>query len=263
MAVAAGWRILLAARHVLPLRPRRALARHRLGPRAQSPLSTPPGPTSPPPSRRITSFTTATVRAGDGRVARPSRARATASRPPAGPRAAAAPAAAPPRARSRAPHPPPAALPAALFEGGLRPHRYCLPILKHEDDRLALLAAVRGGSAKFFGGTDSAPHARGAKECPCGAAGMFTAHAAVELYALAFERAGCLSSAALARFLCESGADFYGMPRNADAWPAARVHLRRTPWRVPDAYALGEYEVVPAMCGEELPWKAVVVEGGV
>ena len=136
-----------------------------------------------------------------------------------------------------------------------------MPILKAEDDRLALLAAAASGSPKFFAGTDSAPHARGAKECACGAAGMFTAHAPVELYALALERGGCLREDTLRRFLCEAGADFYGLPRNAAAHPRAAVVLRRAPWRVPAAYAFGDGEVVPAMAGEELPWKAEVEKG--
>jgi dihydroorotase len=105
----------------------------------------------------------------------------------------------------------------------VRPHRYCLPILKHESDRQALLGAVASGSPKFFLGTDSAPHGRATKECACGAAGMYTAHAALELYALALERAGCLDK--LAAFACEHGADFYGLPRNAAREPGRVVWM--------------------------------------
>ena len=150
----------------------------------------------------------------------------------------------------------------ALFEGGLRPHRYCLPVLKAEEHRRALLAAVAGGSPKFFAGTDSAPHAAASKECACGAAGMYTAHAALELYALALERAGCLHR--LRAFACELGADFYGLPRNELRLPRSRVRLRRAPWRVPDSFAFGEeggaQRVVPVMAGETMPWLAGVEE---
>ena len=144
----------------------------------------------------------------------------------------------------------------ALFEGGLRPHRYCLPVLKAERHRLALLAAVASGSPKFFAGTDSAPHAAASKECACGAAGMYTAHAALELYALALERGGCLHR--LRAFACEHGADWYGLARNEVRMPNSRVILRREAWRVPDSYAFGDARVVPAMAGEEMPWRASV-----
>lgn len=152
--------------------------------------------------------------------------------------------------------PPPCA---ALFEGGIRPHRYCLPILKAETDRRALLAAVASGSPKFFLGTDSAPHARATKECACGAAGMYTAHAALEMYALAFAEAGCLPL--LRAFAAEHGADFYGLPRNAGGAPGEpSVVLRAGAWTVPAGYAFGDGgdEVVPALAGETLPWRAVV-----
>lgn len=165
---------------------------------------------------------------------------------------------APPCALSRPPPPP-----AALFEGGIRPHRYCLPILKAEADRQALLAAVRSGSPKFFLGTDSAPHSRASKECPCGAAGMYTAHAALEMYALAFAEAGCLPL--LRAFAAEHGADFYGLPRAAGGAPGERsVVLRASPWTVPAGYAFGDGGdvVVPALAGEVLPWKAVLEGGG-
>ena len=144
-----------------------------------------------------------------------------------------------------------------MFEGGIRPHRYCLPVLKHESDRQALLAAVASGNPKFFAGTDSAPHAVATKECACGAAGMYTAHAALELYALALERAGCLHR--LQAFACEHGADFYGLPRNEARLPHSRVLLKKEAWKVPASYAFGDSVVVPAMAGEEMPWKAVVI----
>lgn len=169
--------------------------------------------------------------------------------------------------------------PAALFEGGLRPHRYCLPILKAESHRLALVAAATSGNRRFFLGTDSAPHTRAAKECACGAAGMFTALAAVELYAMIFERAGALDQ--LRAFACENGPDFYHLPRNADLHPHTHIHLSREEWRLPDTVRLrlpdeGEDAaasagaagsgassapseaavVVPIMSGETLPIKA-------
>ena len=102
----------------------------------------------------------------------------------------------------------------AIFEGGIRPHHYCLPVLKRERDREALLAAATGDDPRFFLGTDSAPHARHTKEAPCGCAGIFSAHAAIELYAEAFEQAGRLDR--LEAFASERGADFYGVPRNED-----------------------------------------------
>jgi hypothetical protein len=136
-------------------------------------------------------------------------------------------------------------------------------VLKHETDRQALLGAVLSGSPKFFAGTDSAPHPRGAKECGCGAAGMFTAHAAAELYLTALHGQPGFDVALLRRFLCESGADFYGLPRNADAAPDVAVELAPAAWRVPDSYRFGSggEVVVPVMAGQELGWRARVVEG--
>jgi len=160
----------------------------------------------------------------------------------------------------------------ALFEGGVRPHRYCLPVLKHEDDRLALLAAVASGSGKFFLGTDSAPHARASKECACGAAGMYTAHAALELYTLALSRylasppGGAVSpadmpaalAAILRPFACTNAATFYRLPPAAAA-DDPLVVVAPTPWVVPATYAFGDgAEVVPALAGEVLPWRATV-----
>lgn len=138
----------------------------------------------------------------------------------------------------------------ALFEGGLRPHHYCLPVLKRERDRAALLAAATGDDPRFFLGTDSAPHARHAKEAPCGCAGMFSAHAAIELYAEAFEEAGRL--ARLEAFASERGADFYGLPRNEGS-----ITLERETWTVPERYAFGADELVPMRAGAPLGWRMV------
>jgi dihydroorotase len=146
----------------------------------------------------------------------------------------------------------------ALFEGGIRPHRYCLPILKHETDRAALLEAVRSGSPRFFLGTDSAPHPRGAKECGCGAAGMFTAHAAIELYAQVFEHAGCLEN--LKAFACENGPRFYGLEPNDKRLSGSAVEIVREPWVIPATYEFGDAELVPLLAGTEMPLKARVVK---
>jgi dihydroorotase len=136
----------------------------------------------------------------------------------------------------------------ALFVGGLRPHFYCLPVLKRETHRAALLAAAVSGNPKFFLGTDSAPHPRRSKESACGCAGIYTAHAAIELYAEAFEAAGALSR--LEAFASFHGADFYGLPRNTDT-----IELVREPWSVPGEFALGEDTVVPLRAGEQIAWR--------
>jgi dihydroorotase len=136
----------------------------------------------------------------------------------------------------------------ALFAGGLQPHHYCLPVLKTEDDREALLAAATSGDPRFFLGTDSAPHARSAKEAACGCAGIFTAHAALELYAEAFESAGALQR--LEGFASEFGADFYGLPRNAGT-----ISLAREEWQAPDSLAFGAGQLVPFRAGETLRWR--------
>ena len=135
----------------------------------------------------------------------------------------------------------------AMFQGGIRPHYYCLPILKRETHRAALIEAAISGNRKFFLGTDSAPHARHTKETACGCAGIYTAHAAIELYAEAFEAAGALGQ--LEAFASFHGPDFYGLPRNTDT-----VTLRREPWAVPATHAS---EVVPLRAGETLQWKLV------
>ena len=136
----------------------------------------------------------------------------------------------------------------ALFMGGIRPHNYCLPVLKREKHREALVAAATSGNSKFFLGSDSAPHARHTKEAACGCAGLYTAHAAIELYASAFEEADALDK--LEGFASFHGADFYGLPRNKD-----RITLLRKEWRVPDAYRFGAHEVVPMRAGESLAWQ--------
>ncbi|MDA8109609.1 MAG: dihydroorotase [Betaproteobacteria bacterium] len=136
----------------------------------------------------------------------------------------------------------------ALFQGGLRPHHYCLPVLKREEHREALLEAATSGNPKFFLGTDSAPHGRRAKESDCGCAGIYTAHAALELYATAFEEAGALDK--LEGFASVFGAQFYGLPPNRE-----RVTLRREPWRIPERFAFGEDDLVPLRAGDTLPWR--------
>jgi dihydroorotase len=138
----------------------------------------------------------------------------------------------------------------SLFEGGIRPHRYCLPVLKRERHRRALLDAVASGHPRFFLGTDSAPHPRAAKETACGCAGIFTAHAALELYASALEAHGALER--LEGFASQFGADFYGLPRNRD-----RVTLVREAWTVPERYAFDRSELIPLAAGTPLSWRFV------
>jgi dihydroorotase len=138
----------------------------------------------------------------------------------------------------------------ALFEGGLRPHHYCLPVLKRERDRAALLEAATSDNERFFLGTDSAPHAQHTKEAPCGCAGIFSAHAAIEFYAEAFDEAGRLDR--LESFAAERGADFYGVPRNPGT-----ITLRRESWQVPANYAFGPRgdRLVPLRAGGTLGWR--------
>jgi dihydroorotase len=136
----------------------------------------------------------------------------------------------------------------AMFQGGIRAHHYCLPVLKRETHRRALLQAATGGSPKFFLGTDSAPHSRSNKEAPCGHAGIYTAHAAIELYAEAFEAAGALDR--FEAFASFHGADFYRLPRNTET-----ITLRRDSWQVQSTLALGDDELVPLRAGERLAWR--------
>ncbi len=138
----------------------------------------------------------------------------------------------------------------ALFQGGIRPHYYCLPILKRERHRHALIQAAASGNPKYFLGTDSAPHPRQGKETACGCAGCYTAHAALELYAEAFDSARALDR--LEAFASFHGADFYGLPRNAGT-----VTLRRQPTPVPDGFPFGADELIPLRAGETLAWRLV------
>jgi dihydroorotase len=135
-----------------------------------------------------------------------------------------------------------------IFKGGIRPHYYCLPILKREEHRLALMTAATSGDERFFLGTDSAPHAQGAKEHACGCAGCYTALHAMELYAEAFERAGALDK--LEAFASLNGPAFYGLEPNADT-----ITLRREQWALPATLPLGDLEVVPLNAGETINWK--------
>ncbi len=137
----------------------------------------------------------------------------------------------------------------ALFEGGIRPHHYCLPVLKRESHRQALIEAVTSGSPRFFLGTDSAPHARSTKEAACGCAGCYTAHAGIELYAEAFDAAGALDR--LEAFASLNGPAFYGLAPNPD-----RITLRRQAWTVPQAYPFaGDDSLVPLRAGETVAWE--------
>ena len=131
---------------------------------------------------------------------------------------------------------------------GVRPHYYCLPVLKREVHRQALLAAATGDNARFFLGTDSAPHPKGDKETACGCAGCFTAASAIEMYAIAFDEAGALDR--LEEFASFRGPDFYRLPRNPD-----RIVLERRDWTVPHELKLGDASVVPLAAGETLPWR--------
>jgi dihydroorotase len=137
----------------------------------------------------------------------------------------------------------------ALFNGGLRPHHYCLPVLKRETDRLALLEAATSGDERFFLGTDSAPHSRGAKEAACGCAGCYTSHAAIEFYAEIFEEAGALAK--LEAFASFNGPRFYGLPVNEE-----RITLVKAAWRVPEDYPFTQGEtLIPLRAGEMLSWR--------
>jgi len=136
----------------------------------------------------------------------------------------------------------------ALLVGGIRPHHYCLPVLKRESHREVLQEVATSGNPKFFLGTDSAPHARGAKESACGCAGIYSAHAAIELYAEAFAQVGALDK--LEGFASHYGADFYGLPRNRDT-----ITLAKSPWEVPASYPFGEEMIVPFRAGETIAWR--------
>ncbi|UJP01184.1 MAG: dihydroorotase, partial [Nitrosomonas sp.] len=138
----------------------------------------------------------------------------------------------------------------AIFQGGIRPHHYCLPVLKREMHRQALLEAAASGNPKFFLGTDSAPHAQMSKENACGCAGIFTAHAAIEFYAAAFEQAGALNK--LEAFASFHGADFYQLPRNTSS-----ITLKKESWIVPERFDYSGEQLIPLFAGTPLNWKLV------
>ncbi|HBR97665.1 MAG TPA: dihydroorotase [Gammaproteobacteria bacterium] len=135
-----------------------------------------------------------------------------------------------------------------MLVGGIKPHFYCLPIIKRDNHRQALVNLAMSGHPRLFLGTDSAPHARTAKESACGCAGMFSAHAAIELYAEVFEQHGALDK--LEAFASFHGPDFYGLPRNADT-----ITLEKSPWTVPETYGFGDDVLVPMKAGAELQWR--------
>ncbi|MEL0169089.1 MAG: dihydroorotase [Pseudomonadaceae bacterium] len=137
-----------------------------------------------------------------------------------------------------------------MLVGGIRPHLFCLPVLKRQTHQQALCDAVVSGSSKFFLGTDSAPHARHAKEAACGCAGCYTAHAAIELYAEAFDELGALDK--LEGFASFHGPDFYGLPRNTDS-----ITLERESWTVPTQLPFGDQVIVPLRAGEQIRWRLV------
>lgn len=138
----------------------------------------------------------------------------------------------------------------AIFQGGIRPHHFCLPVLKREIHRQALLEAATSGDPKFFLGTDSAPHSQASKENACGCAGIFTAHAAIELYAAAFEQAGALDK--LEAFASFHGADFYQLARNKDS-----ITLNKESWVIPEQLEFAGEKLIPLFAGESLAWKMV------
>ncbi|QBQ53239.1 dihydroorotase [Nitrosococcus wardiae] len=136
----------------------------------------------------------------------------------------------------------------AMLAGGIQPHHYCLPVLKRERHRQALVAAATSGNPKFFLGTDSAPHTKTAKETACGCAGIYSSHAALELYAEVFEGVGALAQ--LEAFASFHGADFYGLPRNQDT-----VTLLKAPWRVPEKLPFGDEVLIPLRAGATVSWQ--------
>ena len=138
----------------------------------------------------------------------------------------------------------------AIFTGGIRPHYYCLPVLKRETHRVALVEAAVSGSSKFFLGTDSAPHPAHLKEHATGCAGCYTAHAAMELYAEAFDAAGSLDK--LEAFASFNGPAFYELPRNKGT-----ITLKKESWLPPESFAFGEAQLKPLRSGESLPWRLV------
>ncbi|KAK4255518.1 hypothetical protein QN277_008511 [Acacia crassicarpa] len=140
----------------------------------------------------------------------------------------------------------------SLFQGGLQPHNYCLPVVKREIHRQAIVSAVTSGSKKFFLGTDSAPHERRRKECPCGCAGIYNSPVALSLYAKVFEEADALDK--LEAFTSFNGPDFYGLPRNN-----SKIKLRKAQWTVPESFSFPFGDIVPMFAGETLEWEATHV----
>lgn len=140
----------------------------------------------------------------------------------------------------------------ALFQGGLRPHNYCLPVLKREIHRQAVVSAVTSGSRNFFLGTDSAPHERGRKECACGCAGIYNAPVALSLYAKVFEEMGALDK--LEAFTSFNGPDFYGLPRNT-----SKIKLTKIPWKVPEAFSFSFGDIIPMFAGNTLEWQPSLI----
>ena len=138
----------------------------------------------------------------------------------------------------------------AIFQGGIRPHNYCLPILKREEHRKALLDAATSGNPRFFLGTDSAPHMQSRKENGCGCAGIYSAHAAIELYTEAFESRNALNK--LEAFASLNGPSYYGLPVNNE-----KITLQKKPWLVPESYSFGGEVVIPFRAGETMPWKLI------
>ncbi len=138
----------------------------------------------------------------------------------------------------------------AIFEGGIRPHHYCLPVAKREQHRLALLEAASSGESRFFAGTDSAPHSKNAKESACGCAGIYSAYSALELYAEAFEQAADFSQ--FESFMSCNGAKFYGLPQNKGS-----ITLERNEWTIPDSLPYPESSLIPFKAGQRLHWKIV------
>ncbi len=136
----------------------------------------------------------------------------------------------------------------AMFQGGLRPHNYCLPVLKRDIHQQVLLETIRSGNPKFFLGTDSAPHTKQAKESACGCAGIFSAHAAIEIYTSIFEQQNALDK--LEAFASFNGPDFYGLPRNKKT-----ITLTKQDWQIPDHYPMGEDSLVPFLAGQVINWK--------
>ncbi|KAL5747250.1 hypothetical protein ACOSP7_024250 [Xanthoceras sorbifolium] len=140
----------------------------------------------------------------------------------------------------------------AIFQGGLQPHNYCLPVLKRETHRRAIVSAVTSGSKRFFLGTDSAPHEKSRKECSCGCAGIYNAPIALSLYAKVFEEMAALDK--LEAFTSFNGPDFYGLPRNA-----SKIKLSKSSWKVPEAFSFSFGDIVPMSAGNTLEWQPSLI----